>query len=56
MVDDDRRPSAVIAEGLRRERRRVGASLTDLARRAGIGKSTLSELESGAGNPSLETL
>jgi transcriptional regulator with XRE-family HTH domain len=44
------------AESLRRERRRVGASLTDLARRAGIGKSTLSELESGVGNPSLETL
>ncbi len=43
------------AEGLRRERQRTGATLTDLARRAGIGKSTLSELESGAGNPSLET-
>src|SRR5258707_4260170 len=56
MADDERRPSAVIGEGLRRERRRAGASLADLARRAGIGKSTLSELESGAGNPSLETL
>lgn len=31
-------------------------SLSDLARRAGINKSTLSQLESGAGNPSLETL
>jgi transcriptional regulator with XRE-family HTH domain len=56
MADDERKPSAVIAEGLRRERRRAAASLAELARRAGIGKSTLSELESGAGNPSLETL
>jgi transcriptional regulator with XRE-family HTH domain len=46
----------VIAESLRRERQRAGISLSDLARRAGIGKSTLSQLESGTGNPNLETL
>jgi transcriptional regulator with XRE-family HTH domain len=45
-----------IATALRRERGRSGLSLTELARRAGIAKSTLSQLESGAGNPSVETL
>jgi transcriptional regulator with XRE-family HTH domain len=49
-------PLEVIAASLRRERRRTGLSLTEVARRAGIAKSTLSQLESGTGNPSLETL
>lgn len=49
-------PLAVIAQSLRRERGRTGLSLTELARRAGIAKSTLSQLESGTGNPSVETL
>lgn len=52
----DQTPAKLIAAALRRERTRSGATLTDLARRAGIGKSTLSELESGTGNPSLETM
>jgi transcriptional regulator with XRE-family HTH domain len=47
---------ARIAVALRRERARAGLSLTEVARRAGIAKSTLSQLESGAGNPSVETL
>jgi transcriptional regulator with XRE-family HTH domain len=47
---------SVIAESLQRERKRVGISLAELARRAGIAKSTLSQLESGSGNPSVETL
>ncbi|MGH3167740.1 MAG: helix-turn-helix domain-containing protein [Trebonia sp.] len=47
---------AVVAMSLRRERTRAGMSLTELARRAGIAKSTLSQLEAGSGNPSLETL
>ena len=47
---------ARIAASLRRERARTGLSLTELARRAGIAKSTLSQLESGTGNPSVETL
>lgn len=34
----------------------TGLSLAEVARRAGIAKSTLSQLESGNGNPSLETL
>jgi transcriptional regulator with XRE-family HTH domain len=45
-----------IARAIRRERERAGLSLTELARRARVGKSTLSQLESGAGNPSVETL
>jgi transcriptional regulator with XRE-family HTH domain len=49
-------PLEMIAASLRRERRRSGRSLTEVARRAGIAKSTLSQLESGTGNPSLETL
>jgi transcriptional regulator with XRE-family HTH domain len=49
-------PLDVIAASLRRERHRAGLSLTEVARRAGVAKSTLSQLESGTGNPSLETL
>jgi transcriptional regulator with XRE-family HTH domain len=49
-------PLEVIAQSLRRERARTHLSLTEVARRAGIAKSTLSQLESGTGNPSVETL
>ena len=49
-------PHPVIAAALRRERKRAGLTLTELARRAGIAKSTLSQLEAGTGNPSVETL
>lgn len=49
-------PLAVIAASLRRERGRSGLSLGGLAAKAGIAKSTLSQLESGTGNPSVETL
>jgi len=52
-------PPALISQisaSIRRERDRAGLSLTELARRAGIAKSTLSQLESGVGNPSVETL
>ncbi|ASR36952.1 DNA-binding protein [Prauserella marina] len=52
----DGAPLAVIAASLRRERHRTGLSLAEVARRAGIAKSTLSQLESGTGNPSVETL
>jgi transcriptional regulator with XRE-family HTH domain len=47
---------SLIAERVQRERERAGMSLTELAKRAGISKSTLSQLESGTGNPSMETL
>jgi transcriptional regulator with XRE-family HTH domain len=49
-------PLDVIAFSLRRERERVGLSLSELAKRAGIAKSTLSQLEAASGNPSVETL
>ncbi|HEY1970545.1 MAG TPA: XRE family transcriptional regulator [Pseudonocardia sp.] len=49
-------PLDLIAAALRRERGRAGLSLTEVARRAGISKSTLSQLEAATGNPSLETL
>ncbi len=49
-------PLGVIAASLQAERRRTGRSLAELARRAGIAKSTLSQLEAGSGNPSVETL
>ncbi|MFC5994146.1 helix-turn-helix domain-containing protein [Pseudonocardia hispaniensis] len=49
-------PVQTIAIALRRERDRLGVSLAELARRAGIAKSTLSQLEAAAGNPSVETL
>jgi len=49
-------PLAAIAAALRRERERAGLSLSELAKRAGLAKSTLSQLEAGAGNPSVETL
>ena len=49
-------PIALIAASIRRERERTGLSMTELAKRAGIAKSTLSQLESGTGNPSVETL
>lgn len=51
-----RLPLDWIAASLRRERTRAGLSLSELAKRAGIAKSTLSQLEAGSGNPSVETL
>lgn len=45
-----------IAHTLRRERESAGVSVSELARRAGVSKATVSQLERGAGNPSVETL
>ena len=47
---------ARVAASIRRERERAGLTQTELARRAHVAKSTLSQLESGSGNPSVETL
>jgi transcriptional regulator with XRE-family HTH domain len=55
-LSDPAPPLATIAAALRRERERVGVSIAELARRAGVAKSTLSQLEAGTGNPSIETL
>lgn len=52
----DDNPRQLVAAALRRERTRAGLTLGELARRTKVGKSTLSQLESGDGNPSVETL
>ncbi|AYM84857.1 helix-turn-helix domain-containing protein [Agrobacterium tumefaciens] len=49
-------PTDLIANAIRREREQSGMSLSALAAKAGLAKSTLSQLESGKGNPSIETL
>lgn len=46
----------VLAGNLRRARLHLGLSLSELSRRSRIGKATLSQLESGAGNPTIETV
>lgn len=55
-MDQENTPLAVIATSLRRERARTGLSIAEVARRAGVAKSTLSQLEAASGNPSVETL
>jgi len=49
-------PIGVLAAALRRERERLGLSVSELAKQARVAKSTLSQLEAGVGNPGLETL
>ena len=56
MNDRQKAPLDVIAAAVRRERERAGLSLSEVAKRAGIAKSTLHQLEAGGGNPSVETL
>lgn len=45
-----------IARTLRREREAAALSVSELARRAGVSKATVSQLESGQVGPSVETL
>ncbi len=49
-------PVQPISRNLRQKRQRRGLSLSDVAKTASISKSTLSELERGRGNPSIDTL
>ena len=61
MMNNDRPENAadlvsVVADNIKGLRGQRGFSLSELASRAGIGKSTLSLLEAGRGNPSIETL
>jgi transcriptional regulator with XRE-family HTH domain len=53
---NDNQPLSPLASNLRMWRERRGVSASALAREAGISKSTVSELERGHGNPSLDTL
>lgn len=46
----------MLAANLRALRSGAGFSLSELARRSGIAKGTLSQLESGTGNPTIETV
>jgi transcriptional regulator with XRE-family HTH domain len=46
----------VVGTNLRRLRAEKAQSLSDLARTSGVAKATLSALEGGRGNPTLETL
>ncbi len=45
-----------VAANVRALRMQADMTLADLASEAGLGKSTLAQLESGKGNPSVETL
>ncbi|HEY8340516.1 MAG TPA: XRE family transcriptional regulator [Egibacteraceae bacterium] len=54
--DDATALVSVVARNIRELRDRAGLSLSELAVAAGVAKSTLSQLESGRGNPSIETL
>ncbi|WP_018350675.1 helix-turn-helix domain-containing protein [Longispora albida] len=47
---------AVLAANLRTLRAARNISLSELSRRSGIGKATLSQLEGPGGNPTIETL
>jgi quercetin dioxygenase-like cupin family protein/DNA-binding XRE family transcriptional regulator len=47
---------AIVARNIRQLRQQAGWSLGELARRSQVGKSTLSGIEAGSGNPGLETL
>jgi transcriptional regulator with XRE-family HTH domain len=47
---------ATVAGAIRQHRERAGCSLSELAAAAGVAKSTLSQLEAGNANPSIETL
>ncbi|QDG78759.1 helix-turn-helix domain-containing protein [Labrenzia sp. PHM005] len=49
-------PIDLIARSIQRERAKAHMSLSALAKEAGLAKSTLSQLEAGQGNPSVETL
>ncbi|MEU0537925.1 helix-turn-helix domain-containing protein [Amycolatopsis tolypomycina] len=46
----------MLAVNLRAARAARGLSLSELSRRSGIGKATLSQLEGGTGNPTIETV
>jgi transcriptional regulator with XRE-family HTH domain len=49
-------PAEVVAANLRRLRAARGLSTAELARRSGVARATLAQLEAGRGNPTLETL
>ncbi|MFV0460645.1 MAG: helix-turn-helix domain-containing protein [Actinomycetales bacterium] len=48
--------AAAVGGQIRRRREQRGLTGAELARRAGLSKATLSQLEAGKGNPTIETL
>jgi transcriptional regulator with XRE-family HTH domain len=46
----------VVADNLRRLRVERGVSVSELARRSGVGRGPLTGLEAGRANPTIETL
>lgn len=60
MPDDDHHERRDLVQGiaarLRRQRAQQGLSMSELARLSGVAKGTLSMLEAGRGNPTVETL
>jgi len=54
--DDQRHENELVARNVRRFRLERAMSLGELARRSGLSKQTLSKIEQGTGNPTVETL
>ncbi|MFI1353072.1 helix-turn-helix domain-containing protein [Streptomyces sp. NPDC020898] len=54
--DDQAHENELVARNVRRFRLERAMSLGELARRSGLSKQTLSKIEQGAGNPTVETL
>ena len=48
--------AVIVGQRVRQSRNERGLSLSELARRSGLGKATLSDIEAGRRNPTLETL
>jgi transcriptional regulator with XRE-family HTH domain len=48
--------TALVGAAVKRFRQAAGLTLSELARRSGVGKATLSQLEAGERNPTLDTL
>lgn len=55
-IDSVTEPVNAVAANLRRLRAARGLSTVALAQRSGVARATLSQLEAGRGNPTLETL
>jgi len=56
MSNDSAHARRALAANLRRLRVAARTSLSELARATGVGKATLSAIENGRGNPTVETL
>ncbi|MFW0795472.1 XRE family transcriptional regulator [Gordonia sp. CPCC 205515] len=55
-IDEVSEANQLVARNIRRFRVERGYSLGELARRSGLAKQTVSKIEQGTGNPTVETL